>query len=187
MKISSGGLAGVFLLRLLRFAAVSLALVPCVVSAGLFGPSTYEECIAESMQGVQSDVAAREIIRTCRKRFPSQQADKASLPAASQSLLALPSSALDRLQAKFEYEDTVTGRYIGELYNGNSDWQLRKLVIRVHPRPGKNTKEQAPTDYAVDVVAAPLTKAGLTLSPYLPEGTHFQWEIVSAQGSKVAQ
>ena len=42
------------------------------VNAGLFGPSSYEECIIEGMKGVQSDYAAREVRKACRKSFPAE-------------------------------------------------------------------------------------------------------------------
>jgi len=38
---------------------------------GLFGPSDYDECIIEGMQGVASDVAAVAVRSACREKFPS--------------------------------------------------------------------------------------------------------------------
>ena len=53
-----------------KVALVILILLASPVHAGIFGPSTYEECILENMKGVQSDVAARQIARACRQQFP---------------------------------------------------------------------------------------------------------------------
>lgn len=38
-------------------------------NAGLFGPSTYEECVLENMKGVSSDVAADAVKRACRSKY----------------------------------------------------------------------------------------------------------------------
>ena len=35
-------------------------------------PSTYDECILETLKGVSSDVAANAIIESCRNQFPVQ-------------------------------------------------------------------------------------------------------------------
>jgi hypothetical protein len=35
-------------------------------------PSTYDECILETLKGVSSDVAANAIIESCRNQFPAQ-------------------------------------------------------------------------------------------------------------------
>ena len=45
--------------------------LPTQSSAGLFGPSDYDECILESMKGVTSDHAARLVAHSCRQKFPA--------------------------------------------------------------------------------------------------------------------
>ena len=40
-------------------------------SAGMFGSSNYWECILDEMPGVKNDPAAIEVVRKCRKEFPS--------------------------------------------------------------------------------------------------------------------
>jgi hypothetical protein len=48
-------------------------LFPGTTMAGFFGPSTFEECIDESMKGVGSDVAARALYANCKKKFPTEE------------------------------------------------------------------------------------------------------------------
>jgi hypothetical protein len=48
--------------------------LPSISNAQLFGPSSYEDCILESMQGVTSDAAAGLIRQACREKFPISQA-----------------------------------------------------------------------------------------------------------------
>ena len=45
-------------------------------SAGLFGPSDYDECILDSLKGVTSDTAARAIETSCRAKFPFKKVEK---------------------------------------------------------------------------------------------------------------
>jgi hypothetical protein len=39
-------------------------------SAGLLGPSTYDECVLEHLKGVSSDVGARMVAAACARQFP---------------------------------------------------------------------------------------------------------------------
>ena len=50
---------------------IALLLCAGISSADEYRPSTYDECITDSMRGVGSDVAARAIIASCRNQFPS--------------------------------------------------------------------------------------------------------------------
>jgi hypothetical protein len=51
-----------------------------VSSAGLFGPSNYDECVLDRMQGVKSDLAARVIIAACSNKFSSKKNRSPSPP-----------------------------------------------------------------------------------------------------------
>lgn len=51
--------------------ALVVLLLPISAFAGLFGPSNYWECILEEMPGVKNDPSAIEVIRKCRKEFPT--------------------------------------------------------------------------------------------------------------------
>lgn len=44
---------------------------PAIAFSGLFGPSNYWECILDEMPGVKNDLAAIEVIKKCRKKFPN--------------------------------------------------------------------------------------------------------------------
>lgn len=49
---------------------VTTVCYPTVALAGLFGPSTYDECILENMKGVGSNAAAIAVASACRNQFP---------------------------------------------------------------------------------------------------------------------
>lgn len=52
----------------------SLILVFCSwANAGLFGPSTFEECVLDQMKDIKSDAAANAVTYACRSKFPSKQ------------------------------------------------------------------------------------------------------------------
>lgn len=64
-----------------RIALVVAVLMAAPASAGLFGPSNYDECILEHLKGVSSDVGARMVAEACRKKFPPKKpAEKAAHP-----------------------------------------------------------------------------------------------------------
>lgn len=52
-------------------------LVPLTCSANWFGPKTYEDCIIQGMKGTTSNVAAQEIKKACRTKFPTPPKPKA--------------------------------------------------------------------------------------------------------------
>ena len=47
---------------------------PNISQADESGPSSYDECITQTMKGVASDVAARAIITSCQNMFPDSGA-----------------------------------------------------------------------------------------------------------------
>lgn len=47
-----------------------LLFLPVSCLADWFGPNTYEDCILEAMKGTSSNVAAQEIKKACRAKFP---------------------------------------------------------------------------------------------------------------------
>ena len=51
-----------------------------VSSAGLFGPSDYDECVLDRMQGVKSDLAASVIIAACSSKFSHKEKRSPSPP-----------------------------------------------------------------------------------------------------------
>ena len=43
-----------------------------VPTTTLAAPSSYDECITQTMQGVSSDIAARAIMESCQNQFPTE-------------------------------------------------------------------------------------------------------------------
>lgn len=108
--------------------------LPVSHAASLFGPSDYDECILESMEGVTSDRAAMLIQRSCARKFPETANPSPSDEPPSES--SLPEEVLDNIDITlFELTLRVPdGRnhMSAEIYNGNENWEISSLVIRIH-------------------------------------------------------
>lgn len=52
-------------------AIVVFALLPVSAFGGIFGPSNFLECILDEMPGVKNDPAAIEVLKECRREFPT--------------------------------------------------------------------------------------------------------------------
>ncbi len=64
--------------------AIPFAALASTADAGWFGPSNYDECILENMNGVGSDMAARAVGAACARQFPPKKiAEKPLAPAAT--------------------------------------------------------------------------------------------------------
>jgi len=56
------------------FTVTSLIIFGSFLIKGIVKPKSYEECIMKSMDGVQSDIAARLKANACRSMFPKPDA-----------------------------------------------------------------------------------------------------------------
>lgn len=67
----------------MRIPTICLSLVlgllsPAISVAGIFGPSTYEDCLLEGMKGVTQSNAAFWVEKACRSKFPEEPVDHAA-------------------------------------------------------------------------------------------------------------
>jgi hypothetical protein len=142
--------------------------------AGLFGPSTFDECITESMQGVTSDLAARMIYQSCRKRFP----EKKDPPPKSKGL---EKENLDKLsgRAGLWYRNV----YHARIYNGNNDITVTKVSIAIRTIVGGADTVNV---YSSNVEIQPLTTKETDFYIIVgDDNTGYSWNIHSAEGYKV--
>ena len=72
-KITKGRANGLLHLSNMKYSLILLALfflhIP-TVSAGWFSPDNYWECLLDEMQQVQSDTIAKEVVDSCKDRYP---------------------------------------------------------------------------------------------------------------------
>jgi hypothetical protein len=171
--------------------ALSLVSVTCLSTlvtrpsnADWFGPDDYDECILESMKGVTSDVAAKAIIRACRKKFPSD--------APTKPVERLPAEVVQRLTGQLGIQ---SGYLSGKMYNGNEDWTITEVTVVIADKgwskdfndflEGK-IKDYAGGHeievYAISINLRPLSTAQIFTSVNWKEGRPFEWHIREATG-----
>ena len=155
-------------LRLLLLVALALQLTAC---DRLFGPSDYDDCVLQSMRGVNSDLAARAIAKSCREKFPKKKPQDFELPV----------SALRRLTG---HGGMGYSGFSGNIYNGNSDWSVTQVTIMLMAK-GKEKDAEAflnAKEYSVDVSVSPLTSSSFIFSADGPTSEEYSWNIVKARG-----
>ena len=155
-------------LRLLLLGALVPQLIAC---DRLFGPSDYDDCVLQSMKGVNSDLAARAIAKSCREKFPKKKIQDSELPVA----------ALSRLTG---HGGMGYSGFSGNIYNGNSDWSVTQVTIMLVAKGKEKSAEEFlnAKEYNVDVSVAPLTSSSLFFSADGPTSEEYSWNIVKARG-----
>ena len=63
-------------MRLTNLCFFAIMQVPMAVHAGLFGASSYEECVLENIKNAQTDVAVNTVHEMCRAKFSKQKSSK---------------------------------------------------------------------------------------------------------------
>lgn len=143
--------------------ALLLCDTPLTLAMWPFGPSNYEECIAKEMKGVSSDVAARAIITSCRKRFPITKKQK---KAGTKMPQEETSKVTGTLQSSYS-------GYTANIYNGAS-WTLTDLFINISTVDSNRM-------YRVPVEIEPLTADSISFNA-TKESEFVGWYIVEVWG-----
>ena len=158
-------------MKLLLLGALALQLTAC---DRLFGPSDYDECVLQSMKGVNSDLAARAIAISCREKFPEKKTPDSELPP----------TALSRLTG---HGGMGYSGFSGNIYNGNNDWNVTRVTVMLIAK-GKGKDAEAflnAKEYNVDVSVDPLTSSSFFFSADGPTSEEYSWNIVKARGVQV--
>jgi hypothetical protein len=145
--------------------------MPTMSFAGWFGPNSYDECILESMKGVTSDVAARMIASSCRKKFP----DKPKVQPKSREL-----DFFELFQLTGRAGKSFGSHFGGNIYNGNSSVTISRITVVVTTRIGK---KNVPRTYVADVRIPPQTTRDFCFRIVEgDEGANYSWGIIGALG-----
>lgn len=164
-----------------------------------FRPSTYDECITDTMKGVSSDVAANAIIESCRNQFPEQieavpvQEDPApeqEAVAAEQAVVAtgtsrgLTPAELVKLRATaFVSFDT----YRITFHNDNEHLTITEVTIAVGDESDPDGRDQysqkvriGPSESGTARYSVPYQSNGFELDTI--EVSEPSWSVVAAEG-----
>lgn len=78
------------------------------------------------------------------------------------------------------------GYFSGTVYNGNGEWTITQLTIRIAPKgTDKSAKQElGPREYNVDINVPPLTNADLLVKAESGGLSNFDWRIQNARGYK---
>ena len=191
----------------------SVALLLCNASAaGWFGPSNYSECVIDGMKGVSSDVAARAVSNACAAKFPAKKPELPAKNPVQPRESKLPGSALLKIQADTPYrypspaignggENEIAlyafrrsrdGGQRFQLYNGNDDWRVSKIRVRITDEDTNASREYwmdgakrgrgDSLPYGTAATVPPLGEEYFIFPHDLPE--NWSWTIVEALGWK---
>ena len=157
-------------------------------------PSSFDECIIDTMRGVSSDVAARAIIDSCRQLFPESEATPAQPEPAPEPVPAATAHAepvpLDTSAARSLTDDELAllgarAKVFGDRYritidNDNPHLTLTEVTIAVWDDTdlGATRKE-----YTAAAQIAPQASAEVKYTVhYRGDETGWNWGVVAARG-----
>lgn len=171
---------------------IALLLCAGISSADEYRPSTYDECITDSMRGVGSDVAARAIIASCRNQFPTtapvetRQGESVEAQAAPGPSRSLTSGELQNLKSSaFILADS----YRVTIQNNNEHVTVTEVTVAVW----NASKPDVRRSYTLPVTVLPHGTGRVTFKDVDPDphndstwsdGSEYQWSIVAGTGSE---
>lgn len=139
------------------------------VSAGIFGPSNYDECVLNSMKGVTSDMAARLIAKSCREKYPENKIKR--------NIRELSDGEVKNLTGR----GGPSGNYFSvDLLNSNSKVTVSQVTVAVITKIGG---KETPNFYDQDITIGPYKTSNIFVR-FIPGdvGAKYSWSIVSAKG-----
>ena len=98
----------------------------------------------------------------------------------------LPQGAFEKLvvHAGFGW-----GIFSGTIYNGNSDYAVTSVTVRLSPRTTGNGKSEARlpdgNDYDIELNVPPLSKSALSMPIPSDNTLEYSWKIAKAKGYKI--
>lgn len=136
-------------------------------------PKDYDDCILINMKGVDSDLGADQIRRSCRKKFPEgseyKNKERELEPSELMSLTG---------RAGLGYSN----RYSGSIYNGNENTTITSVKFKVKT---KNGDQESSREYQVNIKIPPLTTSDFGFDIIVGDtGSEYSWNIVGGKGFK---
>ena len=126
-----------------------IIVLPLYIKSGGFvsgsDDSAYNKCITESMKNVTNDIAAREIKKSCRERFPIK----------TPPTYVLTDIQMRNVRGKASIRKFTNSTYFtGTIYNGNSNITITKVKISI---VADNENPETWKDYWYDIYVEPLS------------------------------
>jgi hypothetical protein len=157
----------------MKILPIIITIFPSLVFGGWFGASNYDECILESMKGIESDTAAREIRYSCQSKFSSNTK--------KESYAKLTPDELSLLTGRAGYSGN--GSFAGKLYNGNNEITVRNISFRVQTTIDGKVIVRTYTDSFLHGGLSPQSSSSFSFDIVAgDEGADYSWDTVSAEG-----
>ena len=142
-----------------------------------FGPSDYDECVLESMEGVKSDLAAKLIMNSCLEKFPPK-----SKPEVSCKEHKLQPAEVSKIQGSASIGD-YGPMFMGKLYNPFTNKVIKSVTVRVR---GDNIVKQGQI-YKIKPAYGKISpqSSGEVNTRIQIKPTNFTWSLVSVSACDV--
>lgn len=79
------------------------------------------------------------------------------------------------------------GIFNGSIYNGNEDYAIEQVIIKLIPSQIAGTSTEIPLEtkeYTIDVIVPPLSKSALSMFLDSDGTQEFEWRLISVRGHK---
>lgn len=159
-----------------NFAVVVLVFLATSAHAGIFGPSTYEECILENMKNIQSDQAARAIAAVCRQKFPKKEVavvQHKSKPLSS----SLSNEIVNKIGGKAGFSSSYFGPsyFSGNIYNPSEKATMTSVTIML-------SNDEMSEKYRIDIEVPPQSSRDFKVKVSEGFEKNHKWGFVAAEG-----
>lgn len=155
-----------------RLIAGVILILASSANAGFFGFDDYDDCLLKSMKGVTEGLAAREIKKSCNRKFPPKQLSQKQLSKISGKAGAKKSGV-------FYSEAKAYDRFSGIVLNGNPDITITSVTVKVISTDGGKT-ENSYTE-ATDIEPNKTDTFNIRIIPVKDTATlKWNWYIESA-------
>ncbi|EOV0863723.1 hypothetical protein ACOKWP_004531 [Vibrio parahaemolyticus] len=139
--------------------------------AGCGQPKDFDDCILQSMKGVDSDLGAEQIYMSCRKKFPEGSEYRGK----ERALNTLELMNLNG-RAGIQFQDV----YRGSLYNGNKGITVTSVTISIESKLGEKTDTR---HYEIKNELPPLSTRSFSIKILAGDaGSEYSWSITGAKG-----
>lgn len=132
------------------------------------------QCLADSLKGVSSDVAVRELMDLCETHGDNGEPFVGT---------ALTEDEWKRVTGKADVANPMFSPTLnGRLYNGNNSIAVKTVIVRVDFK--KNDKIENSSHYLIKKEIKPLSTTDFSI-PIITYDGDFSWSIDSAIGDKI--
>ncbi|MDV6343129.1 hypothetical protein [Nitrosomonas sp. Is37] len=156
---------------LARFMLIFITLWPHMTVANP-ALADYDHCLKIS---VQNSNQKHELRKQCNDASSDDNSN----------VITLPSDAMNKLKINAGFG---WGIFNGSIYNGNKDYAIEQVIIKLIPSQIVGTSSEIPLktkEYTIDLTVLPLSKGALSMFLDSDGTQEFEWRLVNILGRKI--